>query len=147
MRVTPKTEQEVASAGLFKAGVYDFEVMDATEKQSKAGNDMLELKIRAYDAEGKQQTIFDYLVDTDGSAYKVRNFAVAVGMLKQYDSGNLPAHSMIGLTGQCRVIIKKDRSGEYPDKNAITDYVKAGTPATNVGGPRAEPDLDDSIPF
>lgn len=142
MRFTPKTENEVSSAGLWPKGTYDFEVADATDKQSKNGNDMTELVVKIYDQEGKSRKVFDYLVDTDGGAYKIRHFAEAAGLLKEYETGFLPADVMIGKTGRCQVIIQKDKTGAYPDKNAISDYVKSDGPVTI---PTQE--IDDEIPF
>lgn len=146
MRFEPKTEKEVSEAGLLPHGTYDFEVVEAVEKQSKAGNDMVELKVRVFDSQGRYRNIFDYLVGSDGSAYKVRHFAEATDMLDAYDHGELRAQDMIGRAGQCKVIIKKDKSGQYPDKNSIADYLKASSPTS--GDPRPEPPpIDDDIPF
>jgi hypothetical protein len=36
MNFKPRSEQEIAESKLWKKGVYDFEVLDATEKTSKA---------------------------------------------------------------------------------------------------------------
>lgn len=150
MRVTPKTEAEIAQAGLLPLGAYDFEVTEATEDQSKAGNDMISLKVRVYDNEGAGRTIFDWLVSTDGGAFKVRHFAYGVGLLKQYETGELRAADMVGCTGKCRVVIKKSEG--YPDKNAIADYLAPGSSgngaAPGVRDPRPEPPpLDDDVPF
>jgi hypothetical protein len=148
VRFQPKTEKEVAEAGLLAKGVYDFEVTEATEKQSKAGNDMVELIVAVYDAEGRSRKIFDWLVDSEGSAYKIRHFAEAAGLLPQYEKGDLPAHAMIGRTGRCQVIIKKDKTGEYPDKNAIADYVSGGASKPAAAPADTTPALvDDEIPF
>lgn len=148
MRFDPKTEKEIAEGGLLPLGNYDFEVTYAEEKQSKTGNDMIELKVRIYDNEGQGRTIFDYLVSTDGSAYKIRHFAYSIGMGDDYERGELRADKLIGATGKAKVFIKKDKSGQYPDKNAIADYlppaVKNGATLTPAEGRAA---LDDDIPF
>jgi hypothetical protein len=124
VKFQPKSETEIAEAGNFPAGVYDFEVSAAKDTFSKAGNDMIELQVTVHDNEGRSRKIFDYLVHTDGSAYKVRNFAIAVGMLAEYERGEMLAEDMMGRTGKCRVFIKKDKDKQYPDKNAIGDYLK-----------------------
>ena len=144
MRFTPKSEKEVAEAGLLSKGTYDFEVVEANDKQSKAGNDMVELICQVYDSEGRGRKIFDWLVDSDGAAYKIRHFAEATGMLAEYEKGELPSHAMVGKTGRCQIVIRKDRDGNYPDKNAIADYVKA-TGTTPVE--KIDRELDDEIPF
>lgn len=147
MRFTPKTEQEIAQAGLLIPGAYDYEVADADETQSKAGNDMVAMKVRVYDGDGNARTVLDWLVDTDGSAYKIRNFAESAGMLAQYEKGELPASAMVGCTGRCKVIIKKDKTGEYPDKNAIADYLKPTNGTAPVARAPVPAELDDEIPF
>ena len=151
MRFAPKTENEIASAGLWAAGEYDFEVTDAAEDQSKAGNDMVKLTVSVFNQEGQRRTIFDYLVDTEGGAYKIRHFAEAAGLLPQYERGEMAAEDMIGRNGRCKLTIQKDKSGQYPDKNGIGDYLK---PKDGVAPARAASrakvpagDIDDDIPF
>jgi len=152
MRFDPKSEKEVAEAGLLPLGNYDFEVVAAEEKRSEKGNDMIELRARVYDNDGQGRTIFDYLVHTDGGAYKVRHFAYAVGMGVEYEKGELRADRLVGATGKARVFIKKDKTKQYPDKNSISDYLPptgngAASHAT-AGDPRpAAPPFDDDIPF
>lgn len=156
MRFAHKTEAEITAAGLWPAGEYDFEVKDAAEKESKTGNDMIELQVNVFDAEGNRTTIFDYLVHTEKAAYKVRHFAEATGMLTQYESDEMNAHDCVYKSGRCKIIIKKDKDGQYPDKNAISDYVKAAETAQRSSAaparsrqpaPVGADDLDDSIPF
>ena len=146
MRFEPKSEKEVAEAGLLANGIYDFEVGEASEAQSKAGNDMVELRVRVYDSEGHWRNVFDWLVSTDGGAYKIRHFAEATGLLTEYEKGELRAEDMKGKVGKCKVFIKKDKDGQYPDKNAIADYINSdGAAPTAANFDRS--DLDDEIPF
>ncbi len=63
MNFTPRTEEEIADSKLWKKGVYDFEVLDACEKISKAGHPMIELKIRVSNGDGVARTLPDYLLD------------------------------------------------------------------------------------
>lgn len=154
MRFEPKTEKEIAEGNLLPLGNYDFEVAGAEEKTSKSGNDMIELKVRVYDNEGQGRTIFDYLVDTDGAAYKLRHFAYSVGRGPDYEKGELRADALPGLTGKAKVFVKKDKSGQYPDKNAIADYLPPGTALGNgaqaplTRDPRPEPPAyDPDVPF
>lgn len=141
MRVEPKTEAQVSEAGNWPRGTYDFEVADAAEKTSKNGNDMVELVVSVVDKEGKSKKVYDYLVSTDGAAYKVRHFAGATGMIKDYEAGLLNARDMIGKTGRCEIIIKKAQDG-YPAKNQISDYICEDSDAKPKAG-----EIDDEIPF
>ena len=152
MRFQPKTEREIAEAGLLPAGEYDFEVLEAEDTQSKAGNDMVALKLSVYDKDGATRRVDDWLVDTDGGAYKIRHFASATGLLTLYEKGSLPASEMIGRVGRCKIAIRKDKTGNYPDKNSVTDYVKAPEKEQSDAVPKRAPatvaqELDDDIPF
>ncbi len=144
MRFEPKTAQEIDEAGLVDPGVYDFEVMEAEDTTSKAGNDMVALGIRIEDGNGRGLKILDWLVATDGGAYKVRHFAESVGLLAQYEKGDMPAGMMIGKTGRAKIGVKP-AEGQYRAKNTVQDYVAGGAGALSTfakGGLE-----DDEIPF
>jgi hypothetical protein len=148
MRFVPKSETEVAN--LIAPGICDFEVLDAEDTVSKKGNDMAVLKIRVSAPNGQEKIITDYLVAIDSVAYKIRHFASATGLMDAYDSGTMTAEQMKGQCGQCKVGVKVDESGQYPDKNIIQDYVKSNTdkkakpPAATT---KPKDDMDDDIPF
>ena len=144
MRVDPKTEQEVEEGGLLPAGEYDFEVADAEDTRSKKGNDMIVLALAIEDGDGRRHKVTDYLLDA--VPYKVRHFASAVGMLKEYEAGNIPAHLLKGRTGKCRLRIDPAKDG-FRAKNSVQDYVKeSGGAAPAVKAP-ASGLIDDEIPF
>ena len=150
MRVQPKTEQEVQEANLLDKGEYDFVVMSAEETQSKAGNDMIALKISVMDEEERGHTVFDYLVSTDAMSYKLRHFAASIGLLADYEGGNLPAEKMEGRAGRCTIVVTPARDG-YAAKNSVQDYIAADGPIDSRL-PAAEKksnakELDDEIPF
>lgn len=147
MKVQPRTEKEIAEANLWAEGIYEFEVVTADDHISKAGNDMIKLSVRLHRDDGATTTVDDYLMDGDRTAYKVRHFAEAVGMLTQYERGNLDPREMTNRAGRCKVRIQKDKNGQFPDKNGIADYVKRDT-APIGGDPRPIPPIaDDEIPF
>jgi hypothetical protein len=149
MRFEPKTEEECAAAGLLPKGTYLFEVAEAKDKTSKAGNEMVELRLECHGDDDSKRSVFDYLVASDGSAPKIRQFAVCVGMLNEYERGELKAEDMIGRTGSAKIYIKQDKAGQYPDKNAVGEYLKpngSAAPISKSAG--SSPALvDDDIPF
>lgn len=157
MKFQPKSEKEISEAGLLPVGEYPFEVVEAEDTISKSQNDMVALTIKVYDLEGVGHTVFDWLVDTDKAAYKTRHFAEATGLLPNYETGNLPADVMVGRSGYCKVVVRKDTTGQYPDKNGIADYIKpkagtaaaASSPKSALPGhkPPMDPDFDQDIPF
>lgn len=58
----PMTDEEIDAMNLVPEGQYDFSVLKSVRKTSKAGNPMAELTIQYWDIEGKEHTVFDYLV-------------------------------------------------------------------------------------
>lgn len=153
MRFTPLSEQEAESqsSDLWPDGTYDFEVREATEKQSSSGNDMTELEVWVYNQAGGRRLVFDYLVVSEKAAWKIRSFAASCGLLPQYDQGSMVANEMVGRTGRC-ILTTRKAEGSYPAKNTIKSYVKAASsprPATPPTRAKihAGADIDDSIPF
>jgi hypothetical protein len=158
MRFAPKSENEIAADGLLTPGIYDFQITDAEDAISKAsGAEMIKLTINVFNEDGTATVIYDYLMEK--VAYKLRHAAEACGLLGAYDRGELDAIDFRDRTGRCKVAVQKDRSGQYPDKNSIADYLKSDTPelmatprpasarpSNRVKSP-AGADMDDEVPF
>lgn len=151
MKFNPKTEEQIAVAGLIPPGEYPFEVLFAEDQISKKENAMIKLKIGIYNAEGKCFHVTDYLVGTMES--KLRHFADSTGLLPQYQSGTLSAEQTVGRTGTCRVVIKVDPTGTYNPKNEVKDYVvRKAKPLVGVVSAVAQPEVkasvdDSDVPF
>jgi Protein of unknown function (DUF669) len=155
VKFTPKTDEELATENLLQPGDYDFEVSDAEETISKAGNSMIKMKVKVFDDLGSYRVVFDYLMES--VAYKLKHAAKAVGLGDAYERGELEAYDFINRSGRCKINIQKDKSGQYPDKNGITDYLVdeatkteartvKRTPVGGRSGSRVA-DMDDEIPF
>jgi len=142
MKFQPITEEEAEAqaGGIWPAGEYDFEVREATEKESKSGNDMTELELWIYNKEGDRRLVFDYLVATEKSAWKLRHFAASCGLLPQYEKGILMANEMVGRTGKCEIGIRKQEG--YPDKNTVRSYVKSAASAQGIDYAKASRDFE-----
>lgn len=151
MKVTPRSDKEISESNLMPDGIYSFEVKDAQDSTSAKGNAMTALVLDVFDNDGVAHFVRDWLVETDGGAYKIKHFAKAVGMLKEYEAGNLDVLEMYGKTGKCKIGTSKDKTGQYPDKNTVKDYVEASvnavSPAAGLQKARDSGDLDDEIPF
>jgi hypothetical protein len=161
MRFTPKTEKEIQEEGLLPAGPYSFEIFKAEERQSKAGNDMIYLKVGVFDDDGRIHYVDDYLMES--ISYKLRHAAEVCGLLDDYEQGQLNAGDFVNKTGQCKVGIEKDKNNQYPDKNRIVDYLRPvdAVPAKPISAhnkskadgyqaareAQAPIELDDEIPF
>lgn len=148
MKFTPKTADELARESLLAAGTYPFEVMEALEKVSQKGNDMIKLKLNVFGPNGEQAHVYDYLLES--MAFKLRHFAETTGLLKEYDSGQLSPHSCIGKGGFVKLGIEE--SAGYPPKNAVKDYIVQHSPAAPSERPQQRvakngQSFDDDIPF
>lgn len=143
MRFAPKNDNELNNFDLFPAGEYDFSVIKAEDETSKAGNEMIKIEIDIYSSAGTKTRVFDYLLEA--IAYKLKHFCQAVGLEKEYEEGTLTANMCCNRSGRCLVLIQKDKSGEYPDKNVIKDYCKSKKISV---ASKMNLDIDDSeIPF
>jgi len=160
-KVISQAEAEANGGGaVWKAGTYDFEVHDASEEISKAsGNEQIKLTIWVFNTQGERKTVFDYLGAAAKVQWKVRQFCAGVGMIPQYESGELDIDEIVERTGRLKLGIQK--SDQYGDQNKIMSYLEkedqapraarpptASRPAAAARQPaRAAADLDDEIPF
>lgn len=141
-----KTKKEIQEENLLPEGIYPFEVLEAQEKKSKKGNDMIELKLRVFAGERTVQ-LLDWIMEA--MSFKLYNFCDYTGLKQQYESGALRGTDCIGRTGYCKIIIQDDKTGEYPSRNSVKDYVAkpANTIEIKAAAEKAKEKEDDSIPF
>lgn len=149
MQFQPKTESEIREASLAPDGEYDFDVLEASDKTSKSGNQMIAAKIGVYGGSHVRWHVYDYLLPLMEA--KLRHFCDTTGLLSLYESGRLRAEDCVGRSGKCRIKTKK-AEGQYGAKNVVDDYVvrtakPLATPvaAANPSGAGALP--EDDIPF
>lgn len=144
MKFKPKSEKEIAEAGLWPKGDYQFQILEAEETTSSKGNAMIKMKVKVFNDAGQSQNIFDYIVD-GSMEHKLRHLCEAAGLLAEYEQGEIEAYQLVDKTGYCKVGISKDKTGAYPDKNGITDYlVDAPVDAVIAAKDKL---AGDSIPF
>lgn len=150
MKVTVRTEKEIEEMNLWPAGEYPFEIFEAADAISKikpdgtGGNEMIELKLKIFNADGGYRILSDYLLDIDSMAYKIRHCADVCGILDRYESGLLLATDFKGKTGYLKLKIQKDKSGQYPDKNTVADYIVQDS---SVPMPPVRAIADDPLPW
>jgi hypothetical protein len=152
MQFQPKTEEQIAAENLWPEGEYDFEIVKAEEKTSKAGNQMIQLTVKIFSPEGKFRLVDDFLMEK--MAFKLRHCADACRLLDKYNIGELRDTDFVGKAGRCEVVVQEGQSkpdgGKYPDKNTIKDYIKrtgtavAASVATKAKDVAA---VDDEIPW
>lgn len=145
MKLTPMSDEQLAVMNLIPEGQHQFEVINAEDTQSKSGNDMIKLTLTVWDAEGKQHTVFDYLLEA--MPKKLKHFAKHCGLIVKYESGELLADDCIGKCGLLELSIQEDKTGKYQPRNSVVDYLESKG-FVNHDKSVTESDLfNDSIPF
>lgn len=151
MQFTPKTEEELKRESLLPPGLYDFDVMEAEEKVSKQGNDMIALKLKVFSDTGERH-VRDWLMPSMG--FKLRHFAETTGLVGAYEAGTLKAEDCKGRSGKVFLVIKD--SEQYGPQNSVKDYEKAKKglepaltepPKATAPSPAAIAAANDGIPF
>lgn len=147
MRFTPKTEEQLQEENLIPQGTYDFEVVEAKDRVSKSGNDMIELKLCVYDQNGSPRTVFDYLLES--MSYKLKHFCDAVGLAHKYTDGTLADHDCMGKAGKVMIIQQPPQNG-YAAKNSVRDYIvmdDKNSEKTAAKTSDEKTELNDDLPF
>lgn len=117
----PLTKEQIKTGDLIPAGIYTFEVMEAIDGVSKAGNDQIKLKLRIFMPDGRERVLFDYL--TPKMEFKIAQFCDMAGIYDKYAAGEFYADDCWGKSGECKIVIQKDKDGNYPDKSAVSSYI------------------------
>ena len=139
MKFTPKTQQQLDEELLWPAGTYSYEIINAEDRISKQGNEMIFLKLQIFNDEGSHTFVDDYLLEAMG--HKLRNAARACGLFDKYEIGHLEAFDFLNKTGKVIIKIDKSKDPAYSDKNKVAKYVEPDAGAT------AELELSDRVPF
>ena len=143
MKFKPQTEEEAASAERrpLPAGIYDAEVLLAEETRSKAGNDMLKIKLAVYRPNGGQEWVWDYITDT---SYRLGQLMSACGISEQYQKGEVHPDELEGKS--FKVTLKVDPArGDFSERNSVGRYGTA-TPKPTTSA-EASTEAEDDIPF
>lgn len=117
----PKNEKQLAENRPLHAGVFQFEIVEAWEKTSNAGNPMFELKVNVTNGNGISRTLADYLLPKGVRAEKLLHCCVACNMRDKYESGAVSPGDFVGKRGRIRLGLEKKKG--YPDRNVIDDYL------------------------
>lgn len=142
MKFQPATADEVATSGLMEAGEYNGTVVEATEKVSGSGNEMIEIRIDLDTPSGGTYSVYDWLLGMDSMAWKLRHFAESANLVAKYDAGELGAEDVQGSLIRCRIIVEKG-DDEYGPRNRIKDYVERTSTAPAVAASAST----DDVPF
>ena len=146
MNFKPLSEEELQISSLMPEGVYDYQVIKAEDKISKAGNEYTSIQLLVWDNQGKTHTIFTNMA----LVFLLKHFCDVNNMQEQYQSGNISPNEFIDKAGG-KVIIgieaekPNPNGGMYKAKNIVKDYIMAAPEMKPL--PEIKDDFDDQIPF
>lgn len=146
MKFDPKTDKEIAEENLLPKGEYDYEVAEAKEARSKSGNEMIALTLHVFHGES-HRSVKDYLLGSMPG--KLKHFCDQHGLQREYETGTLTAEDCEGRSSKVLIGIEIDKSGTYPDKNKVVDYLVAKKQAA-AAAPTSSGEFaisDDDVPF
>ena len=143
MKFKPQTEEDApAMSNVLKAGEYDAEVLEATESRSKAGNDMLKIKLGVFRPSGSGQAwVWDYITET---SFKLGQIMRASNMEKEYLEGQVEADELVGKCFKVTLAVEAAR-GDFEARNGVKRY-GAAAPKKEAGS-SGDDEEGDEIPF
>lgn len=122
MAIQFKAGKPEASAFTVPEGDYKLRVIEASEDTSKAGNDMIKLKLRIIKADGSDgPAMFDYLVFSESSFWKVDHFLKSCNEHPgEGEEVAIDCNKIIGWT--CEATLSLERYNGK-DSNKVTAYL------------------------
>ena len=151
-RFNPTDSSGKSGFELLPDGTYDIEVIEADERTSQKGNEMIALTIQANHPEGYPVRIWDYLVSVPAAVFKIEQFCAAAGLVDKFKAGRLLADDCVGKKLRAKIEIEAGRDN-YSDRNSIKEYVASGVsqPSGIATQPSAastpKPIAEEEIPF
>lgn len=119
MQFQPKSAQAIEDSQLLPRGEYAFEIIEATETTSQAGNPMIEMRVRVT-KNGYARILPDYVLPQRPA--KFRNACIAVGAEDKYLSGTVSDDDFLGKRGKVLVGVERAKRG-YGRRNVIVDWL------------------------
>lgn len=125
LKYTPRTEEEVSL--LLPKDKYMLTVKKVSVENKKVGDfdfDILSLELEA-NHNNRNIIIYDS-IRLDGSVFsdrKLRHYAYATNFSEDYNDQIFDPKKTIGKKVEANIDIKKDKTGQYPDRNRVLDYL------------------------
>jgi hypothetical protein len=119
MHFQPRTEKEIEDRQLLQRGEYPFEIIEATETTSQAGNAMIEIRVRVT-KNGFARILPDYILPQRPA--KFRNCCIACGVEDKYLAGSVTDDDLLAKRGKVIVGVERAKHG-FGRRNVIVDYV------------------------
>jgi hypothetical protein len=123
VKTSGRSEAEAVKAAarkLLKSGWYAATITEASEQESRRGNDMMKITVIVSDGTGGERTFTDYLTDTALGGLKLRHACAARGVLANFEAGTIDASDLPGPL-RVKVGTEKGRAGFAP-RNVLLDY-------------------------
>ena len=143
MRYDPNS----VNANLIPSGTWcQAEIVSATEKQSRAGKDMIQVDFLVYDPAGLHPTVTTYLVPDKPGFIKKLCAVIDIDL----STGELHASRLVGKTMWVLIKIQEDKTGQFDDKNVVAAFSKeppADVKAIDHNERQATNEKDDGTPF
>lgn len=135
--VDPK---KMSAFQLIEPGEGKFKIINVEEKNSRAGNPMMEVTMQLTNTKGQTTLAKEYLMaNTTKKIYSILN---AIGRAEAY---GLPLETRHLLQGQGQCIIKTEKSDnpQYQDRSVVGQYIAVSDAMSQP----SEVEFDDDIPF
>lgn len=146
MKFTPKTDEQIkeeSEFALLPEGYYDFIVVKAEDGFSKSsGNPMITLTLKVWDKDGKEHTVWDYLLES--MSVKLKSFCDATGISDRYLAGEVNQYDCEGKSGKVWLKVDPAKNG-YAAKNTVKSYLADVDKIKKTA--EASGEFDDKIPF
>ena len=125
MEFNPSDGSQRASFELLPEGLYDAEVIEAEERTSQKGNQMIALTLQIPHPGGYEARVWDFLVSVPAAVFKIRMFCDAADLDDAFKSGRLTAENCVGKKVKARIGVEEGRDG-FGDRNTVHEYIVAG---------------------
>jgi len=136
---------------LLPAGQYDAVIMSAADKVSavkpdgSGGNEMIELQLQVFDAQGTEFGVQDFLTATPRMQWKIRHLCESAHV--EYEQEDLPASAFEGKN--VRINVTVETHPKFGPQNRVADYLPRSNGVALKDAPiqnRLDP-VDADIPF
>jgi hypothetical protein len=127
---TTSVSNSTSTKPIWSEGDYAFSVRDASEKKSRAENDMIELQLTVHNPAGDSILVYDHLVFVEGATWKIDTFRIATGeKLQPGVKSSLEANECIGRKGRLTLGVDTYQ-GRL--KNKVEAYLEPEEPTSSA---------------
>lgn len=123
----------------------DWQIIEGKDTQRKRDNaDMMVLKIKGWDKNGKEGIIFAYVSEP----WQLKRICESADKIDLFNKNEISAADMVGWTGRGVFKSEVDQTGQYEDKTIISKWIKHdGSAGRKQEATEEKPPFDDDIPF